>query len=235
MGGLILQYTGKSLCARTLHGDAPVCWSLRTGCRSRPGNQRPPRNPPRSDSRRNTPPGWCAGRSGRCHLASPRDSQASLSRSSGACSSCNAVWRAREDISVRKDSLGLKNKQLFMTNVGLTLPVIFPSENSVRNLCGHKTNMHISRSTITLLQFKHPTIRSGFVAPGPIVPAFTAWSQTNKLLWHLAFIGVVDEIWSQLITGRSLTAGVDLQLSTCDLISLAGHSAQVGPGRLKSL
>lgn len=98
----------------------------------------------------------------------------------------------------------------------LTLPVIFPSENSVRNLCGHKTNTHISSSTITLLQFKHPTIRSGFVAPGPIVPAFTAWSQTNKLLWHLAFIGVVDEIWSQLITGRLLTAGVDLQLSTCD-------------------
>lgn len=116
----IAIHTGKSLCAHThtLHGDAPVCWSLRTGCRSRPGNQRPPRNPPRSDSRRNTQPGWCAGRSGRCHLASPRDSQASLSRSSGACSSCNAVWRAREDISVRKDSLGLKNKQLFMMSVG---------------------------------------------------------------------------------------------------------------------
>lgn len=74
-----------------LYECIPVCWSPRKGCRIPPGNQRPRRSPLRYDSRRNTPPGWCAGRSGRCRLASPLNTQASLCRSSGACSSCNAV------------------------------------------------------------------------------------------------------------------------------------------------
>lgn len=87
----ILRYAQENQCTRSFRADVPVCWSPRTRYRSHPGNQRPPRSPPHSDSRRNTPPGWCAGRSGRCRLASPLDSQASSSRSSGACSSCNAV------------------------------------------------------------------------------------------------------------------------------------------------
>lgn len=68
----------------------PVCWSPHTGCRTPPGNQRPRRSPPRYDNHRNTPPGWCAGRSDRCRQASPLNSQASSCHSSGACSSCTA-------------------------------------------------------------------------------------------------------------------------------------------------
>lgn len=116
-GRLILQYTEEKYARKHFRGNVPVCWSPRIRCKSRPGNQRPPRNPPRSDSRRNTPLGWCAGQSGRCRLGSPQDTQASSSRSSGACSSCNAVSCTRKGISVEKIHLRTKTLLLFMTGV----------------------------------------------------------------------------------------------------------------------
>lgn len=69
----------------------PACWSLHRGCKTLPGNRRPPQSPRHFDSHRSTPLCWCGDRSGRCLRGSPLSSQVSSCRSSGACSSCTAV------------------------------------------------------------------------------------------------------------------------------------------------
>lgn len=69
----------------------PVCRSPHKGCRILPGSRKLRRSPRHFGSHRNTPLGWCTGRSGQCRLASLLNSQTSLCHSSDAYSSCNAV------------------------------------------------------------------------------------------------------------------------------------------------